>query len=140
MSAAGTLSPVPSSCGIGCPHTPGVVGVRLGRSLLPGAGVTLVQVWDTVNLIRRISGEVLPVTLTDVLITSKGPAVEVRWKSNRYRYKLDLVKNEVLAIDSTHDHRQSMRAWYTISEEHRIALTELYWAQRKTGKKATNNG
>jgi hypothetical protein len=70
-------------------------------------------------------------TLIEVLVNSKGPAVEVRWKSNRHRYKLDLVKGEVLAIDSTHDHRQSMRSWYTISEEHLKALTETYWQQRQ---------
>lgn len=90
------------------------------------------QVGDTVNLVRKITGEVLPTTLTEVLVKSKGPAVEVRWKTDRYRYKLDLVKGEVLAIDSTHDHRQSMRAWYTISEEHLKALTVTYWEQRRT--------
>jgi hypothetical protein len=94
-----------------------------------------VQIGDVVNLVRKITGELLPVTLMEVLVTSKGPAVEVRWRSNRHRYKLDLVKNEVLAIECTQDHRQSMRAWYTISEEHRIALTDMYWSQRKTGKK-----
>jgi hypothetical protein len=89
------------------------------------------QIGDTVNLVRKISGETLPVTLAEVLRKAAGPAVEVYWKSNRYRYKLDLVKNEVLAIDSTQDHRQTMRAWYTISEEHRLALTDLFWAERK---------
>lgn len=92
------------------------------------------QIGDTVNLVRKITGEVLPMTLTTVLVKSAGPAVEVRWKSDRHRYKLDLVKGEVLAIDCTQDHRQSMRSWYTISEEHRKELTELYWSQRKRGK------
>ncbi len=91
------------------------------------------QVGDTVNLVRKITGEVLPVELTQVLVTSAHPAVEVRWKSNRHRYKLDLVKGEVLAIDSTQDHRHSMRVWYTISEEHLKQLTELYWTQRRSG-------
>jgi hypothetical protein len=89
------------------------------------------QIGNTVNLVRKITGEVLPVTLTEVLTKSKSPAVEVRWKSDRHRYKLDLVKNEVLAIDCTPDHRQSMRAWYMISEEHRLSLTELYWDMRR---------
>ena len=92
------------------------------------------QIGATVNLVRKISGEVLPMELTEVLVKSAGPAVVVRWKSDRHRYKLDLVKGEVLAIDCTQDHRQSMRSWYTISEEHRLALTELYWAQRKKGR------
>lgn len=91
------------------------------------------QIGDTVNLVRKITGEILPVTLTEVLSKSAKPAVEVRWKSDRHRYKLDLVKNEVLAIDCTHDHRQSMRSWYTINEEHRKELIELYWKQRKGG-------
>lgn len=92
------------------------------------------EVGDTVNLVRKITGELLPVTLTEVLSKTSHPAVEVHWKSNRHRYKLDLVKNEVLAIDCTQDHRQSMRVWYTISEEHRKELTELFWRHRKGGQ------
>jgi hypothetical protein len=92
------------------------------------------QVGDTVNLIRKITGELLPVTLMDVCGASSSPAVEVQWKSPRYRYKLDLIKNEVLAIDATHGHRQSMRVWYTVSEDHRKQLTELFIA-RKNGRK-----
>lgn len=91
------------------------------------------QLGDTVNLIRKITNELLPVELTRVLTTSSKPAVEVRWKSDRNRYKLDLVKNEVLAIDATQHHRHQMRVWWTISEDHRIALTELFWTMRKKG-------
>jgi hypothetical protein len=94
-----------------------------------------VRIGDTVNLIRKISGEVLPVELTEILHKSAKPAVEVRWKSDRYRYKLDLVKNEVLAIDSTNGHRQSMRSWYTVLEEHRVALVDAYREQRSKGRK-----
>ncbi len=89
------------------------------------------QIGDTVNLVRKITGELLPVTLTNVLTKTSNPMVEVRWKSDRHRYKLDLEKNLVLAIDSTNDHRQSMRVWYTISEPHRKELTELFWNMRK---------
>ena len=92
------------------------------------------QIGDSVNLVRKITGELLPVTLTEVLIKAATPAVVVRWKSDRHRYKLDLVKNEVLGIECTPDHRQSMRAWYTVSEDHRKALTELYWDARKKGR------
>ncbi len=90
------------------------------------------QVGETVNLVRRITGEVLPVTLILVLVKSANPAVEVQWKSTRHRYKLDLKTNEVLAIDATPNHRQTMRTWYTISEGHLKALTDLYWSERKT--------
>lgn len=93
------------------------------------------QLGDTVNLIRKITHEVLPVELTRVLTTSSKPAVEVRWKSDRARYKLDLDKNEVLAIDATQHHRQQMRVWYTISEPHRKELTELFWNERRKGKR-----
>jgi hypothetical protein len=92
------------------------------------------QIGDTVNLVRKITNEILPMQLTAVLSKAPSPMVEVRWKSDRYRYKLDIDKNLVLAIDSTNDHRQSMRVWYTISEDHRRALTELFWNVRKTGK------
>jgi len=93
------------------------------------------QVGDTVNLVRKISNEILPVELVEVLSRTRSPAVVVRWKSDRARYKLDLDKNLVLAIDATASHRQSMRVWYTISEAHRKALTELFWDTRKKGRK-----
>lgn len=93
------------------------------------------QIGDTVNLVRKITGELLPMTLREVHHRSKTPSVEVYWKSERNRYKLDLVKNEVLAIDMKPDHRQSMRVWYSISEEHRKALTELFWDVRKKVRK-----
>lgn len=89
------------------------------------------QVGDTVNLIRKITNEVLPVELVEVCGGSSGMSVLVQWKSTRHRYKLDLVKNEVLAVDSTQGHRQSMRAWYSINEEHRKQLTELCIARKK---------
>jgi hypothetical protein len=94
------------------------------------------QIGDTVNLIRKITGEVLPTTLTDVLHKQTTPAVEVRWKSDRYRYKLDLLKDEVIAIDSTNAHRQTMRLWYSINLEHKAQLLELFWKMRKTGRKS----
>ena len=93
------------------------------------------QLGDTVNLIRKISNEVLEVELVEILAGQRLPMVVVRWKSDRAKYKLDLEKNLVLAIDATANHRQAMRSWYTISEEHRIALTRLFWDMRKTGRK-----
>lgn len=94
------------------------------------------QVGDTVKLIRKITNEPLETELTGVLTRGTSPAVEVAWrKDRRYRYKLDLSKNEVLAIDATQDHRQTMRAWYRLSEEDRSALTELFWMERKKGKR-----
>lgn len=91
------------------------------------------QLGDTVHLIRKISKEVLPVELVEVLANQRTPVVVVRWKSDRAKYKLDLEKNLVLAIDATTSHRQAMRVWYEISEEHRIALTDLFWKTRKNG-------
>jgi len=93
------------------------------------------QIGDSVHLIRKITNEILPVTLANVLTKGSTPMVEVYWKSNRHRYKLDIEKNLVLAIDATNDHRQSMRIWYTISEPHRKELTELYWNMRKKGRR-----
>lgn len=93
------------------------------------------RIGDTVNLVRKISHEILPMTLAEVLIRSKGPAVEVFWKSPRHRYKLDLVKNEVLAIDTRPDHRLAMRRWYTVEEGHLKVLIELFWDERRKGKR-----
>ena len=95
------------------------------------------QLGDTVHLIRKISKEVLPVELVEVLANQRTPVVVVRWKSDRAKYKLDLERNLVLAIDATSNHRQSMRVWYEISEPHLKALTELFWKTRKEGG-ATN--
>lgn len=91
------------------------------------------QLGDTVHLIRKISKEVLPVELVEVLTKQKTPAVVVRWKSDRARYKLDLERNLVMAIDATTNHRQSMRVWYEVAEEHRQALIELFFKSRKKG-------
>lgn len=93
------------------------------------------QIGDTVNLVRKITSDILPVELTRVLTTGTKPAVEVRWKNDRNRYKLDLDKNEVLAIDATQHNRQQMRLWWTISEEHRKALTELFYDMKRKGKR-----
>jgi len=93
---------------------------------------------DPVKLVRKITGEVLVMKLAEVLTKTSKPAVEVEWRSERAvgrsLYKLDLVKNEVIAIGSSTNSRQSMRAWYTINEEDRKALTELFWNERKRGK------
>lgn len=93
------------------------------------------QIGDTVNLVRKITHEILEVELTQFLTNGTKPAVEVRWKSDRARYKLDLVKNEVLAIDATQNHRQAMRVWYSISEPHIKALTESFWSEKKKARK-----
>ena len=91
------------------------------------------QLGDTVNLVRKYTGELLPMELTKVLVHGTKPAVEVRWKG-RSLYKLDLDGNKVIAIDSTQHHRQQMSVWYTISEEHRRELTALYHHERKRRK------
>ena len=93
------------------------------------------QVGDSVKLIRKITGEPLMMELTEVLVTGKRPMVEVMWKPDRSRYKLDLEKNEVLAIDASQRHRHAMKIWYSISEADKIALTELFWNLRKTRRK-----
>jgi hypothetical protein len=97
-----------------------------------------VQVGDTVNLVRKITGELLKVELTKVLVNGTRPCVEVEWRGKlgvgRSVYKLDLEKDEVLAIDSTPHHRQQMRRWYTIDEAQRKELTELFWSERKRRK------
>lgn len=94
------------------------------------------QLGDTIKLIRRITDEPLEMELVGVLAKAPTPAVEVAWlKDRRYRYKLDLTKNEVLALDATPAHRQSMRAWYRLSEEDRHKLTELFWTERKKARR-----
>jgi hypothetical protein len=135
MSAEGTENRVPLMPSL--THlAPGLRAYRSDRtSPSPGALRRIMHLGDTVNLIRKITNEVLPVELIEVLSRQRTPAVVVRWKSDRARYKLDLEKNAVLAIDATTSHRHHMKVWYTISEEHRIALTQLFWDQRKTGRK-----
>lgn len=91
------------------------------------------QIGDTVKLVRKISKDILEVELTAYLVKLATPAVEVRWKSDRYRYKLDLIKDEVLAIEATQSHRQTMRSWYSVLESDRKALTESFWLEKKKG-------
>lgn len=88
---------------------------------------------STIYLVRKISGEILAVTL-DIVLTGAKPMVEVSWDT-RHRYKLDLVKNEVIALDATTRHRQNMKSWYYIWEPHKMMLTALFW-EVKRGKKA----
>lgn len=92
------------------------------------------QLGDTVNLIHRMNGELMPVELTKILTTSSKPMVEVRWKNDRVRYKLDLDKKEVHAIDATPHRRYLVKAWFAISEDHRIALIDLFWITKKKGR------
>lgn len=94
------------------------------------------DIGDTVNLVRKITLEKLPLTLTEVLVHRSKPAVVACWKSIRNSYLLNLDTNEVLAIDMKPDHRQQMRRWYTIDEDDRRALVELFWATKKGAKKA----
>lgn len=91
------------------------------------------QLGDNVNLVRKFTKELLPVELIEVLHRQPRPAVVVRWKSDRARYKLDLDKGLVMAIDATQHHRHQMRIWYEISDDHRKALTELFWKTKKNG-------
>ncbi len=91
------------------------------------------QLGDTVNLVRKYTGHVLDCELMEVLAKGKTPMVVVRWRGHRESFKLDVDKNLVLAIDATQRHRHQMRIWWEISEEHRKALTELFWKTRKNG-------
>lgn len=93
------------------------------------------QLGDTVNLVRKITNEKLALTLAEVLVHRSKPAVVAYWKSIRNSYMLNLDTNEVLAIDMKPDHRQQMRRWYSIDEDDRKALTELFWATKKGAKK-----
>lgn len=92
------------------------------------------RIGDTVKLVRKITGEFLEMELTNFLTRGATPAVEVRWKSDRHRYKLDLKKNEVLAINATQNHRQTMRSWYLVSELDKQALMEAFWIEKKKGR------
>lgn len=97
------------------------------------------QVGDWVKLVRKYTGEPMIVTLIDVTVTNTRPCVEVEWRPDNgvgvERFKLDLEKNQVLAIDASVRHRQAIKAWYTIDEADRIALTKLFWDKRKLRRK-----
>jgi len=92
------------------------------------------QLGDTVNLVRKYTGHILDCELIEVLRHGSKPMVVVCWRNKRAStYKLDLDKNQVLAIDATQRHRQDMLAWWEISEAHRKELTELFWDVKKKG-------
>jgi heme oxygenase len=89
-----------------------------------------------IYLIRKISNHVLETEFTHYL-SGTNPAVYVRWKSftSSLEYKLDLLKNQVLAIDATVKHRTEMKIWYSIFEPQRKQLIELFHAEKKKKKR-----
>lgn len=97
------------------------------------------QVGDWVKLVRRITDEVMVVTLTEVTVTSTRPTVEVEWKPEKgigkERFKLDLEKNVVSSIDGSQRYKASVRAWWLIDEGDRKELLDTYWAARKNRRK-----
>lgn len=97
------------------------------------------QTGDWVKLVRKITGEVLVVTLTELLTHSNKPVVEVEWKAERgigvERYRLDLEKNVVSAVDGSQRYKASIRAWWLIDEDDRKQLLDTYWAARKNRRK-----
>ena len=95
---------------------------------------------DTVNIIRKITNEPTPLVLDEALVRQAKPTFVAYWKTQRHKYKLDIEKNEVLAIDATQHHRNEMRRWYTIDDADRQALTELFWKLKKGGKSNARPG
>lgn len=89
-----------------------------------------------IYLIRKISNHVLETEFTHFQLGS-NPSIFVRWKNSitSIEYKLDLVKNLVLAVDSTIKHRQEMKQWYTVWEIQRKQLIELFHAEKKRKKR-----
>lgn len=100
---------------------------------LPDISDKPIKIGSSIYLIRKISLEVLEVSLESISSGAK-PYVEVRW-NNQHHYRLDLIGNKVNAIDSTTHHRQSMLAWYVIWEPHREKLIQLYQDYKKRKKK-----
>jgi hypothetical protein len=88
------------------------------------------KVGSSVYLVRKISNHV-----TETILEEIGERyVEVRFNLQN-RYKLDLEKNEVIALDATIKHRQDMKAWWTIWEPQRLTLLKMCKSQKTDTKK-----
>lgn len=97
--------------------------------------VESVSIDDDIYLVRKLSGHVLVMKI-DALITGTKPAIEVYWSRRKAcKYKLELTKNEVLAVDATTKHRNEMKVFWEIYEPHRLALIKLWESENIKLKK-----
>jgi hypothetical protein len=88
------------------------------------------KVGSSVYLVRKISNHV-----TETILEEIGERyVEVRFNLQN-RYKLDLEKNEVIALDATIKHRQDMKLWWTIWSPQRETLLKMCKSQKTDTKK-----
>jgi hypothetical protein len=89
------------------------------------------KIGSSVYLVRKISNHVTEMILEDI----GERCVEVRFNLQN-RYRLELEKNEVVAIDATIKHRQDMKAWWTIWEPQRITLLKMCKSKKTEVKKS----
>jgi hypothetical protein len=88
------------------------------------------KVGSSVYLVRKISNHV-----TEMILEEIGERyVEVRFNLQN-RYKLDLEKNEVIALDATIKHRQEMKLMWTIWLPQRETLLKMCKSQKTDTKK-----
>jgi hypothetical protein len=88
------------------------------------------KVGSSVYLIRKISNHV-----TETILEEIGDRyVEVRFNLQN-RYKLDLEKNEVIALDATVKHRQEMKLMWYVWIPQRETLLKMCQSQKKDTKK-----
>jgi hypothetical protein len=88
------------------------------------------KIGSSVYLVRKISNHV-----TEMILEEIGERyVEVRFNLQN-RYKLDLEKNEVIAIDATVRHRQEMKAWFVCWEPQRLTLLKMCKSKKTDTKK-----
>jgi hypothetical protein len=88
------------------------------------------KIGSSVYLVRKISNHV-----TETILEEIGERyVEVKYDNN-HRYKLDLEKNEVIALDSTIKHRQEMKLMWSVWNPQRETLLKMCKSQKTDTKK-----
>lgn len=88
------------------------------------------KVGSSVYLVRKISNHI-----TETVLEEIGDRYAVVRFNLQNRYKLDLEKNEVIALDATVKHRQSMKAWYYVWIPQRDTLLKMCQSQKTDTKK-----
>jgi hypothetical protein len=89
------------------------------------------KIGSSVYLVRKISNHVTETTLEEI----GEKHVQVKFDL-QHRYKLDLEKNEVIALDATIKHRQEMKQWWTVWLPQRETLLKMCKTKKSEVKKS----
>lgn len=95
-----------------------------------------IKIGSVVYIVRRLSGHVEETKLIDVRDTSR--VVVLEWNP-RYKYQVNLDKNEIKALNCLEKHRLEMKRMWYVWEPHVMLLIKTFYSaniEMKAPKKA----